>query len=119
MGRRTQVRLAGWVTAIGLTTVSSIALVTASVRPVDSDGPDGPALERTRGTLQRIDARERLLSIDSEDLVVDIRLDDATTIFVGGRSAGLNELRVGEEVCATWEPGPPLPTAQWVEPCAD
>ncbi len=119
MVRRRRSRVAGWALAIGLTTVASVAFVATSWYRDVGATPGSPTLERTRGTLQRIDARARLLTIESEDAVLDVRLDDSTTIFVEGRSAGMGQLRIGDEVCATWEPGPALPTAQWVEPCAD
>ncbi|MGA9521065.1 MAG: hypothetical protein WBV82_06350 [Myxococcaceae bacterium] len=118
MVRRTWSRVAGWAVAIGLTTAASVGIVVTSWHTGPSSEVDGPTLERTRGTLQRIDARARMLTIESENALLDVRLDDATTIFVEGRSVGMGELRIGDKVCATWEPGP-VPTAQWVEPCAD
>jgi hypothetical protein len=48
---------------------------------------------------------------------VDVPLDDDTTIFVDGRTTDLGSLHVGQDLCATWDPGQDHPTAQWVEPC--
>jgi hypothetical protein len=48
---------------------------------------------------------------------VEVTVDETTTIFVDGRSRDLTALQIGQHVCATWEPGPFRPAAQWIEPC--
>jgi len=116
-------RLAEWAAAVGLTGLASIAILAFALHPgrpthpVWAGGPPGPTLERTRGTLELIDRATGTLRIVGEDDTIELQVDEGTTIFVHGRSQELGALKIGDEVCATWEPGPFMPAAQWVEPC--
>jgi hypothetical protein len=100
--------------ALGVTLAASVATVAGSPIPASRHQP---IFERLRGRLERIDARGPSLTLAAAGRSVDVLLDDDTTIFVDGRTTDLGSLHVGQDLCATWEPGPDHPTAQWVEPC--
>jgi hypothetical protein len=110
----TQSQIAVLMAALALTLAASVAtLAGTSARAAAGQ----PVLEMTRGRLERIDARGPSLTLAAAGRSVDVQLDEDTTIFVDGRTTDLGSLHVGQDLCATWEPGVARPIAQWVEPC--
>lgn len=110
--------------AVSLTCAASLGIVSMSWHRKADAAPAQHALrsvpqplERVRGTVVSLDGAARTLTLQVEEDEVVLHVNDHTSVFVAGKLGALEDLALGQSVCAAWEESP-TPVADWLEPCA-
>lgn len=107
--------------AVALTVVASVGVLamgwyrSAAAQPAHSPPPP---LLRVQAVVRQLDLKTGLVRVGDPIKPIVLHVGDRATVFNRGRFARLEELRVGQSVCAAYEEAEPL-EVQWIEPCAN
>ncbi len=88
----------------------------AGAEPAAEAGEATPsALRATEGRITAVDTDRGTVTLAGEGAALEVRVDAATTIFLGGRVGRLTDLAEGQRVRAAFEARDGAPVAQWIE----
>ena len=73
------------------------------------------SLREVQGRITAVDPRGGMLTLEHPGGRVELRVDDSTTLFLPGHTGRLEDLRVGQQIRAAYEPRERGAVAQWIE----